>query len=138
MSRLPAALLAPFLASLVLVGCTSAPPAGPRIDPALAGLIPRDTALLAGIRLEAIEKTAVYQKFLAHRSLPQIDDFAARTGINPQKDLWELLYVSNGKTGALLGHGMFSDEGEPKLQKRGEKAFSGPAGSQGTSKLSAP
>jgi len=102
-----------------MAGCTHAPPAGPKIDPALAGLIPPDTVLLAGIRVEALEKTPIYQKFLAHRPLPQIDDFAARTGVNPRKDLWELLYVSNGKAGAVIGHGMFSDEG----QQRGDNRF---------------
>src|SRR5580658_6529672 len=115
MSRLPAVLVA--------VSCSTAPPAGPKIDPALAGLIPSDTVMLAGTRVEALEKTPVYQKFLAHRSLPQIDDFAKRTGVNPQKDLWELLYVSNGKSGAVIGRGMFSDEGEPRLQKRGDNRF---------------
>jgi hypothetical protein len=109
--------------TLGLAGCMKAPPAGPRIDPALAGLIPSDTVMMAGTRVEALMKTPLYQKLLAHRSIPQIDDFATRTGINPQKDLWELLYVSNGKSGALLGHGMFSDEGEPKLQKRGDNRF---------------
>ncbi len=123
MSRLPAAPPALLVAALALVSCTSAPPAGPKIDPALAGLIPANTVLLAGIRLEALKKTPVYQKFLANRSIPQIDEFATRTGINPQKDLWELLYVSNGKSGAMLGHGMFSDEGEPKLQQRGDNRF---------------
>jgi hypothetical protein len=123
MSRLPAAPLALFFAALGLAGCSTKPPAGPKIDPALAGLIPADTVLMAGTRVEALKKAPIYQKFLAHRSLPQIDEFATRTGVNPQKDLWELLYVSNGKAGAVLGHGMFSDEGEPKLQQRGDNRF---------------
>jgi hypothetical protein len=122
----PPALLAPsavLIAALVAASCTTAPPPGPKIDPALAGLIPTDTVMMAGIRIEALKKAPVYQKFVARRSLPQIDDFAKRIGVDPQKDLWELLYVSNGKSGALLGHGMFSDEGEPKLQKRGDNRF---------------
>ena len=119
--------LAPFVAAglalTAMVGCTKAPPAGPRIDPALAGWIPQDTAMMAGVRVEALERTPVYQRFLAHRTLPQVDDFSERVGINPRKDLWELLYVSNGKSSAVLGHGMFSDEGEPKLQQRGDNRF---------------
>ena len=78
---------------------------------------------MLGIRLDSIEKTQVYQKYLAKQSVPQIEEFASRTGVNPQKDLWELLYVSNGRRGALLGHGMFSDEGEPRLQKAGDSRF---------------
>ncbi len=117
------ALLAPtalLVAALAIAGCTKAPPPGPKIDPAIAGFIPADTVLLVGTRLEAILKTPLYQKYLAHRSIPQLDQFAAATGINPAKDLWELLYVSNGQRGAVIGHGMFADEGEPKLQKHGD------------------
>jgi hypothetical protein len=119
---LPALLVAAGVA-FALAGCTTAPPPGPKIDPALAGLIPTDTVMMAGIRIEALKRAPVYQKFVARRSLPQIDDFATKTSVDPKKDLWELLYVSNGRSGALLGHGMFSDEGEPKLQKRGDNRF---------------
>jgi hypothetical protein len=122
----PTGPVAPLLAAAIIVslaGCAAAPPPGPRIDPALAGLIPQDTVIMAGLRLEALKRAPVYQKFLTHRSVPQIDAFGKRTGIDAQKDLWELLYVSNGKSGALLGHGMFSDEGEPKLQRRGDNRF---------------
>src|ERR1700729_3197574 len=93
------------VAVFLLSACTTAPPAGPRIDPALAGLIPADTVLLVGTRIEALKRTPLYEKFLAHRSVPQIDAFAAQTGIDPKKDLWELLYLSNGSRGAVLGHG---------------------------------
>jgi hypothetical protein len=119
----PPAFLVAASVAFLLVGCTSAPPPGPKIDPALAGLIPSNTVIMAGTRIEALKRAPVYEKFLAHRSLPQIDDFATRTGVNPQKDLWELLYVSNGKSSAVMGHGMFSDEGEPKLQQRGDNRF---------------
>lgn len=108
--------------AFAVTGCSTAPTPGPRIDPALAGLIPSNTTLMAGARLEALRKTAIYDKSLAHRSIPQVDQFTTRIGIN-QKDLWELLYVSNGKSGAILGHGMFSDEGEPKLQQRNDNRF---------------
>lgn len=122
MNRLPA-LPAPLIAvclTLGLASCTKAPPPGPKIDPSIAAFIPADTVVLAGTRLEAMEKTPLYQKYLAHRSIPQVDQFVAATGINPAKDLWELLYVSNGQRGAVIGHGMFADEGEPKLQKHGD------------------
>jgi hypothetical protein len=125
MSRLPP-VLAPtalLVAVLAAASCAKAPPPGPKIDPAIAGFIPPDTVLLVGARLEAIEKTPISQKYPVQRSIPQLDQFAAATGINPAKDLWELLYASNGQRGAVIGHGMFSDEGEPKLQKRGDNRF---------------
>jgi hypothetical protein len=113
----------PVLAAILLASCSHAPVVGPKIDPALSLLIPADTALLVGTRLEAIEKTDVYKKYLAQRSLPQIDAFAKQTLVDPRKELWELLYISNGKQGALLGRGKFSDDGEPRLPKGGLNRF---------------
>ena len=110
------------LASCALVGCTKAPPAGPRIDPAISTFIPADTTVLLGVRLEKIEKTPVYQKYLAHQAVPLVDPFRARTGIKPG-DLWEILYVSNGSRGAVIGHGLFSDEAEPDLERAGASRF---------------
>jgi hypothetical protein len=84
--------------------------ASPKIDPSLDTLVPADTVLMAGTRLEALLKTPVYQRNFANREIPQIDEFAQRTGLDPRKDLWELLYVSNGHHGVLLGRGKFGDE----------------------------
>ena len=84
-------------AALILSGCAPKATVGPKIDPALATLVPDDTTLLVGTRLEALAKTPVYQKYLADRKFPQVEDFAKQTGLDPQKDLWELLFVSNGK-----------------------------------------
>lgn len=118
----PTAFLGAIATLLSLASCTKAPPPGPRIDPAISGFIPADTVVLAGVRLEAIKRTPLYQKHLAQIEVPQIDGFAALTGIDP-KNLWELLYVSNSQRAAVIGHGMFSDEGEPKLQKHGDDRF---------------
>jgi len=108
---------------MILVGCAPKAAVGPKIDPALATLIPDDTTLVVGTRLEALEKTPVYQKYLADRKFPQVEEFAKQTGLDPQKDLWELLFVSNGKNNVLLGRGKFADEMEPRLEKGGAKRF---------------
>ncbi len=112
----------PFPALLVLAGCAHPAP-GPTIDPSLSGMIPADTIVLAGTRVEALERTPVYQKYIAKRSIPQIDRFAEETRIDPRKDLWELLYVSNGKQSALLGRGKISDESEPRIGSKGATRF---------------
>jgi hypothetical protein len=101
-----------------LAGCAHKDAAGPKVDAALDTLVPSDTVLMVGTRLESLFKTAVYQKNFAGRQLPQVDQFAERTGLDPVKDLWELLFVSNGHQGVLLGRGKFADEMmEPRLQR---------------------
>ncbi|HEY4363444.1 MAG TPA: hypothetical protein VGN17_20930 [Bryobacteraceae bacterium] len=109
-------------AALVIASCSKAPIPGPKIDPALAGLIPSDSTTLLGLRLEALQKTDIYKKSLEKRTFPQITGFAQKTGIDT-KNLWELLYVSNGKNGALIGRGKFTDESEPRLGTHEDKRF---------------
>ena len=110
-----------ILAILILLpAACSHKPAAVKVDPSLDTLVPSDTVLLVGTRLEPLLKKPVYQKNFGHRPFPQIEDFARRTGLDPRKDLWELLFVSNGKNGVLLGRGKFADEMmEPKLEKEG-------------------
>ncbi len=110
-------------ALLLLSACARKNPAGPKIDPALATLIPDSTTLLVGTRLEALQRTPVYQKYLADRKFPQVENFAKETGLDPKKDLWELLFVSDGKNNVLLGRGKFANEMEPRLEKQGAKRF---------------
>ena len=112
-----------ILLTITLAACSKTPIPGPKIDPALAGLIPTDTTTLLGLRLEALQKTDIYKKSLEKRTFPQVTGFAQKTGIDPNKNLWELLYVSNGKNGALIGRGKFTDESEPRLGTREDKRF---------------
>jgi hypothetical protein len=104
---------------LMLAGCAHKESAGVKVDAALDTLVPSDTVLMVGTRLEALLKTPVYQKHFAGKQFSQVEDFAARTGLDPRKDLWELLFVSNGHQGILLGRGKFADEMmEPRLERQ--------------------
>ncbi len=108
------------IAIVLTAACGSKPSTGAKVDPTLKTLVPPDTVMLVGTRLEKLLKTPIYQKNFGNRRFPQIDEFARRTGLDPTKDLWELLFVSNGKNGFLLGRGKFADEMlEPRLEKEG-------------------
>ena len=97
---------------------------GPKIDPALASLIPPDTILLAGARLDKLQETPVYKQHLANRTVPLIDDFPKQIGLQvKRKDLWELLLISDGKQSVVLGRGKFADEAEPRIERPGATRF---------------
>jgi hypothetical protein len=109
--------------ALSLASCVGTPP-GPKIDPALAGLIPPDTILLAGARLDQLQKTSIYQKHLANRPVPLLDDFPKQIGLQIRRqDLWELLLISDGKQSVVLGRGKFADEAEPRIERPGATRF---------------
>ena len=92
--------------ALTLAACKRTTP-GALVDPALSGLVPADTTMLVGIRLEDLLKTPIYKKYLADRPIPQLDEFSKQFGIDPRKDLWEVLFISNGQESVVLGRGRF-------------------------------
>ncbi len=116
------------VAVLLSVACSSCSlkPQSSNLDPSLALLIPADTIALVNVRLDLLQKTSVYQKYFSNKNIPQIDEFAQKTGVDPRRNLWEVLFISNGKQSAVLGRGMFSDESEPRLDnltRQGAKRF---------------
>ncbi|MEO8050268.1 MAG: hypothetical protein ABI833_07605 [Acidobacteriota bacterium] len=94
------------------------------IDPQFLALVPPDTTLLVGLRVENLVKTPLYQKYLSGGKIRIIDRFARGTGINPEKSLWSLLLVSNGRDSVVLGRGKFADElMAPDFSKKGVERF---------------
>ena len=97
------------------------------VDPALATLVPADTMLLAGVRMEQLAKTRFWQDYIKTKRVTMVEDFRKRTGLDPAKDLWEILMTSNGKPDGtlVLIRGKFADMGmEPKLDLPGAQRMS--------------
>jgi len=117
--------LAVIVAIGSLAGCSpKLAESGVFIDPQFASLVPPDATLLVGLRVENLVKTPIYQKYLSGGKIPVIDKFARGTGINPEKSLWNLLFVSNGRQSFVLGRGKFADElMAPDFSKKGVRRF---------------
>jgi len=113
------------VAALLLAGCTPRPAeTSVFIDPQFASLIPADTTLLVGLRVENLVKTPIYQKYLSGGKISIVDRIARGTGINPEKSLWNLMFVSTGKQSFVLGRGKFADElMAPDFSKKGVRRF---------------
>ena len=77
------------------------------ISSELASLVPSDTVFVVGANLREIRDTAIYRKLLSRARLPQLDDFARQTGLDPRKDIDQVLSCSNGKQNLLLARGSF-------------------------------
>ena len=106
---------------VLLTACAKPKPAGAQIDPALSTLIPPDTIAAVAVHLDKLRKTPVWEKYLAQRDYPELDRLAQFTGIDPRKDLWQILFVSDLKHNVLLARGNFADDMELKLEKQGAK-----------------
>jgi hypothetical protein len=92
----------------VSAACRARTQPGPRVDPALATLTPQTAVALVGVRMDKIRETAIYKRQVAARNLPELDDFARQTGLDPRTDVWELLFVFDGSDWVALARGRFS------------------------------
>ena len=100
--------------------CEVKKPGSVRIDPALEALIPADTVFIVGGNIDAVRETPVYQKLLSRVPLTQLDEFTQKTGVDPRKDIAQVLSCSNGKDGVLMARGKFNvADIERRLEARG-------------------
>jgi hypothetical protein len=114
----PEALLAAFVTLAALAtSCRSISP--PVIDPALASCIPAGTIVLAGINLDQVRNTPLYQ------SLPP-DVLAAAGSL---RDAAYLLVASNGRDLLFLARGKFRDAPPGATLVSSELAIAGQADS---------
>jgi len=95
------------LACLLLTACQPKQSASLHVSPSLEALVPADTMVVLGVNLATLRDTTIYQKLLTRVPLPQLDSFAQQTGLDPRKDLSEILFSSNGKNALLLVRGKF-------------------------------
>ncbi len=114
-----------LLLVLILGACRPKPSPTIVADPALMPLVPADTTILMGVRVTELKKTPLYQRLMEEGKLPQIGLFKQETGIDLQKDIWEVVVASNGEKAVTLVRGKFTEGGvtdsgmEPTLEKKG-------------------
>ena len=103
---------------VAILGCSCAQTGGgARIDQALAALVPADTILLSGIRMNELRATPLYTKMLSQQRLSELDDFAKQTNFDPRKDVNEMLLASNSVESVLLARGNFKIQAPAGMKK---------------------
>ncbi len=94
----------------LLAGCRTTPEQA-RIDPALAPLIPPDTAALVGVRFDLLKKTALWERLFPKGSKSVFAGLEERTGFDVADDLYEAVYCLGGRNRLALIRGKFTDGG---------------------------
>lgn len=110
-------LVAGALSFCILCGCRPSASATVFLDPALSVLVPADTRLLAGVRLQRLRNTEARQQAA---SAPRLLQFRKDMGLPRDSDVWELLISYNGTSWLAFMRGKFTEMGmEPHLDKPG-------------------
>ncbi len=96
------------------------------VDAALLTLVPGDTIALGAMRVKALRGTAAWKKLLEQPGVnAQLDKLASETSFDPRKDLWEMLWSTNGKESLVYARGEFAPMGlEPKIEREGVQRMS--------------
>jgi hypothetical protein len=100
-------------------GCARTSTKGVALDTSIEKLIPGDTVVLAGVRVTEVEASPIYKRLMGDRMFPELERFAKQTGLDPRKDLKEVVFASNGRSGLMIARGNIADI--PKLEALLEK-----------------
>ncbi len=92
---------------LSAMSCAKAPQSGIAIPSAFHSLIPQDTTLLAGVRLTALESAPFYVRHRDWFNFAQLDYLKEKIGLDPRRDLSDLVVAYDGKHALLLASGTF-------------------------------
>jgi len=74
-----------------------------RVDAALAPLVPSSTLALACLRLDKMHDTPFYRSMSRQADITMIESIQSQTGLDPRKDIWEIVFAYRGTAGAPLG-----------------------------------
>ena len=91
------------------------------VDAALLTQVPGDTVALGAMRVKALRSTAAWKKLLEQPQVnAQLEKLAVETSFDARKDLWEVLWSTNGKDTLVYARGEFAELGlEPKIDREG-------------------
>ncbi|MFL6448564.1 MAG: hypothetical protein ACJ746_12860 [Bryobacteraceae bacterium] len=110
------------VATIGMASCSKAVQSSIAVDKAFTRLISADTTMLAGADLEGLKSSPLYAKYKGELHLRDLDEFSQQFGVDPRRDISQLLYVTDETRGYLLARGTFrTRELERKLQEKGLK-----------------
>jgi len=109
-----------FAGGLCFVSCSRQVSSGIVVDGAFRPLIRPETNVLAGVSIEKLKAAPLYQRHEKALDFPLFDASVQRLGFDPRRDITDLLFASDSKTGTLMARGRFQPKQiEAKLQTSG-------------------
>lgn len=116
----------PIVLAVALAGCKHIQQSkNSPVESSIDKLIPGDTVILARAHFEEIKKSPLYTRLIAGQKIEVLDDFARKSGLDPRRDLIELVIASNGREAVTIARGRIPDAAplEALLEKEGARRF---------------
>jgi hypothetical protein len=104
----------------VVLNCGRLATKGVTVDSAFEPFIPPDTNVLAGVQIAKLVDAPLYVSHKDQLNRIPFDAFSERTGLDPRRDVSEILLTWNGKQAVAMARGNFSESKmQPKLASLG-------------------
>ena len=94
--------------SIVALSCGRTTSTGISLDRELRPYVPSDANVLAGIDIDRLKPTSLYQRHQSSLNFPLLDASSERIGLDPRRDLSRVLMAWNGKDALFAARGHFS------------------------------
>jgi hypothetical protein len=105
---------------MMVAACGTRRSTGVSIDRSIRRMISPDTRALAGIDLAAVRTTDFYKREGGRLNVPELDSLVERVGLDPRRDISQVVAAWNGKKYFVMVQGHFSpDELERRLTAAG-------------------
>lgn len=114
-----------FLWLLSVASCGRDGSKGVYFDAAFGPLIPPGSTMLAGVRLDKIRAAPLYKKYQDQLPLGMLDQFKEKTGLDPRRDVWEMVFAQTPDDFMAFARGHFAvGDLERKLDPSGKNRVS--------------
>ena len=102
------------------LGCSRLVTKGVVVDSSFEPFIPGDVKVLAGVQITNLQTAPLYRNHKEQLNVGELQAFSERTGLDPTRDLSEILITWDGKQFLAMARGHFSQtEVGPKLESLG-------------------
>lgn len=100
----------PFLLAVLLAatGCGKRTATGVSVNSAFRPLIRPDTKALASVEVDKLKASDFYQRHRNQLNFPLLDAMSERIGLDPRRDISEIVVAWNGKDAVAIARGGFN------------------------------
>lgn len=104
----------------IAAGCSKPGATGVSVNSAFRPYVPPDTKALAAADLDNFKASPFYKRHQGELNIPLLDAMSQRMGLDPRRDISDVLIAWNGKEPAVLARGHFDANSlEPKFASLG-------------------
>jgi len=107
-------LLLPLAVLLTAAACSKSP-TGAQVEKAFRSAISPDAQTLIALKLDQLKASDLYHRHQQELQVPMLDSLSQRLGLDPRRDLSNVLIVWDGKALLLLAQGAFNSQLQDKL-----------------------